>query len=291
MKIYNYTLTIILLLAFSLEIKAQDMNSFYFEANVANNLAKVGKIDSAIAIYENAFKKIDYVHITYLKKLVKLAKLNKDKERINRYEKQIKTQFNGTNSMLATIVDSLIDVDQGFRTKKSYKKLNYYYKCMKDSFFSMDDDKFIVAKEYHEQMLRTDSSNISCLLNLFEKYGYLGEELVGLKKGRAIAVFIILLHFDIDTNSTVLEPVLEKALNKGEISPLYFTQIIDRHLFFHTGVQKYWTWPCFSKTGKLPLLVTDIPKIIELRESIGLYSSEPWQEKKGKFWVLRNKFN
>ena len=64
---------VIIFITLSLNLKAQNINEFYFETNTAHKLAKDGKIDSAITTYENAFKKIDYVNSTYLNKVLKLG--------------------------------------------------------------------------------------------------------------------------------------------------------------------------------------------------------------------------
>ena len=97
-------LAIFLLTILSFNIKSQNINEFYFEANTARKLAKEGKIDSAITTYENAFKKVDYVFIRYLERVKELAHLNNDKERVRKYTAQIKKQFEGTNPQLRRTV-------------------------------------------------------------------------------------------------------------------------------------------------------------------------------------------
>jgi len=287
MKYYKQIIAI-WLIVLSLNIKAQDMNSFYFEANVANNLAKVGKIDSAIITYENAFKKVDYVQITYLNKIVTLAKLNKDQERINRYLKQIKIQLKGTTPQLVTIIDSLIKADQKVRKGKSLRKSKYSWECDEDPNCNKQSKKYIKSKLFADNWKKTDSLNSYFLFDLFQEYGFIGEELVGFKGyNNIIAIFT---HFDLDTNNTILEPILRIALNEGKIWPIHFTQILDRHLGGKFTIQKYWTWPDRNKK-KYEFSESDIPKIIKLRESIGIYGSTLSQFYSRGSWLLQSHIN
>ena len=238
MKIQKQILTVLLVVFFIFQIKAQNLNKYYFELNVAYNLAKAGKVDSAIATYEDAFRKLDYVQIRYLQKVLELAKLKKDKARIKKYSQQIKKQNRGTNPYLIAIIDSLIKEDQKVRKGKFYRKSKYMWKCDKDPNCNKQSEKYIDSKKYNNNWKRIDSSNVYFLLNLFKRYGFIGEEQVGFYKyGDVIK---ILTHFDYDTNNAVLEPVLRKALNEGKIWPIHFTQILDRHLGGKYTIQKYW---------------------------------------------------
>jgi len=279
-------IAIFIFIIFSMSTKAQNINEFYFEVSRASKLAQNGKTDSAITIYENAFKKVNYVQIRYLNKVLELAKLNEDKERVKIYSQQIKKQSEGTNSQLKAIIDSLIIVDQKIRTGKSAIKSRYAAKCDYKQNCNKKSKKYKKSKIALENWVKTDSLNTNTLLTLFKQYGYLGEELVGHK--RSGSVFVMLLHYDQDINNTVLGPVLEKARKEGKISALDFATILDRHLGGKPTIQKYWFWPYVGKE-KLQFSEADIPKIIKLRESIGIYGVGLKQEeyKKGR-WRLIN---
>ena len=251
---------------------------------MARKLARDGKTDSAIASYENAFKKVDYVQITYLKKVLNLAKLNEDEARINKYTQQIKKQTKGTSPKLMAIVDSLIIVDQKVRTGKSARKSRYAAKCDYKNKGNRVSKRYKKSKKAMENWLKTDSLNTHYLLTLFKQYGFFGEELVG--RSRANKVFTILLHYDADTNNIILGPVLEKARREGKIGLMRFAMIQDRHLGGEYTIQKYWFWPYIGKE-KLQFSEADIPKIMKLRESVGIYGTTLSQEeyKKGH-WRL-----
>lgn len=277
----------VLSLLISINLNAQNMNSFYFDVNSANNLAESGKVDSAILKYENAFKNVQYVPVTYLRKVLKLSKSTRDKERIKHYSKRIKIQNKGTDPHLKATIDSLVKVDQKVRKRKSVRISRYSWDCDRDPECNKQSAKYKKSKRAIEHWMKTDSLNTYFLLDLFEKHGFIGEELVGFKG--YLSVWGILLHFDADTSNTVLEPVLTKALNEGKISPIHFAYILDRHLSGDNTKQKYWLWPDKNKE-KYAFMENEIPQILKLRESIGIYGSGLKQEKRGNYWVIRNTY-
>ena len=270
-------------------VRAQDINKYYFELNVANNLAKVGEIDSAIATYEDAFKKRDFVSAFYFKKVLKLANLKKDKVRIEKYIQKIKKQSKGTNPYLKAIIDSLLKKDQEVRTALYVQRSAYAWKCDNKPNCNKQSKRYKRAKKYLDNWEKRDSLDTYFLLNLFKKYGFIGEELIGFDG--YVNIITILIHFDRDTNNAVLEPVLRKALNEGKIWPIDFAVIIDRHLKGDMKIQKYWLWPDFKSKKKYSFTKEDIPEIIKLRENIGIYDSSLRQEKRGKYWYLISKTN
>ncbi len=285
-----------LIIIFSLDIKSQDINEFYFETNRARKLGNAGKLDSAITVYENAFKKVNYVFNSYLRDIKELAELNNDEERVKKYTQQIKKQENGTNPRLRAIIDSLIIVDQQVRTGKLARKARYAQKCDCLPKCNKQSRRYKKSKKASDNWAKIDSLNTYYLLSLFNKYGFIGEELVG-EEG-FVHVSSMLLHYDQDTNNTVLEPILNKAYREGRIEPYELAMILDRHLGGKYTIQKYWCWPYIGKE-KLQFTEEDIPEIIKLRESIGLYDLDIKQERAkfsiytifyGRLWVLVNTY-
>jgi len=278
-------LFIVLSIMVSTHLNAQNINSFYSEISIASNLAESGEVDEAILTYENAFKKIDYVRIRYLNKVLTLAKENNDLERVSNYSERIKKQRKGKKPHLIKVIDSLMQEDQKVRTNKSAKRWRYMAKCDANPNCNKNSKKYIKSKLTVDNWKRTDSLNIYSLLNLIELYGFIDEELIGPEK--AESVFILLLHFDADTNNSVLEPVLKRALNEGKIEPKWYTMILDRHLGGDFAKQIYWTWPDSSKE-RYPITEDDIPEILKMRESIGLYNSVLKLERRRGYWIIAN---
>jgi len=281
-------MSVMFLLILNVSVDAQYLTEFYTQINIASKLTETGKIDEAISSYENAFGKVEYVHTKYLDKVLKLAKLNEDKERVNFYKKRIKKQRKGTDDQLIAKVDSLFIEDQKLRTRKYWKAYNYCSECLEDNNCNKNSKKYLRSKKLKDEFLKKDFSNVQSLLALFEQHGYIGEKLIG---ANSYKVVVILLHYDNDFNNEKLEPVLEKALLEGKILPIYFAQIQDRHLYTHDESQKYWTWPCASKSKKLAFSESDIPQILKQRERIGIYDSNITQIRKRRYWLLKNEYN
>ena len=281
------TILFFISISMSLRLDAQNMNAFYYEVNVAKNLASSGKTDSAIVVYEKAFEKRNYVPVRYLKSVLKLAKLKDDKKRIKDYSNRIETQSLGSSPQLMAVLDSLIKEDQKVRSNRSYRNAQYFWKCTDDPDCDKHSKKFAKAQLIAEHWRKTDSMNTYFLLDLFEQHGFIGEELVGPDKAQFVR--IVLLHFDADTNNAILGPVLKRARDEGKLHPLEYAQILDRHHSGDTAKQLYWTWPDANKQ-KYPFTEKDIPGILKQRESIGLYGTQLKQEFKRNYWIIRNVF-
>ncbi|MEM1320095.1 MAG: hypothetical protein AAGG75_07535 [Bacteroidota bacterium] len=267
---------------------AQQLNDFYAQISAANTLAKNNQADQAIAAYEAAFRTVDYVNTFYLKKVLKLAKKNKDQQRIKHYSQRIKMQLKGADPQLARTIDSLFIADQKIRAKKYTRAQSYYKECLEDPNCKQQSKRFRKSKARAEEWLAVDSSNIQYLLNLFAQKGYPGEEEIG----RSVTnMEIILLHFDKDTDNEQLGGILQAALSAGKIRPLMFAQIQDRHSYYHDGTQQYWTWPCASKGEKLSFSDEEVPQILQRREGIGIYGSTLDQKLIRKWYILQSGFN
>jgi hypothetical protein len=285
---YIYKILLVFSLLISFNLYSQNINKYYLQLSKASSLVKQDKIDSAIVVYESAFKQVDYIHTRYLKRVLSLAKIKKDEKKVAFYSEKINKQLKGTNQQLIRIMDSLILEDQIFRDNKHWKSKVYYNKCLIDSTCNHTSKKFTKAKLLNEEWDNKDNSNIQFLLNLIEKHGYIGEELVG---SRAHKFYIMLIHFDSDTNNRVLLPILNNALENGTILPVEYAHILDRHSYNQDNTRKYWIWPCANKGDKLPFNDSDVPNIMKARESIGIYDSKIWQQKKRNYWILKNEYD
>lgn len=270
----------------SATLKGQDYHQFYLQIHNAITVAQNDKADSSIAVYENAFEKVDYVNTRILKKVLKLAKINKDQVRIDIYTKQIETQLKGTNPKLIAVIDSLNNEDQRVRNSKYSRATNYCFKCSHNEKCSTKSARFLKSEKLRNDWRRTDSLNIDYLLKLFDRYGFIGEELVG---DRYLSVITILIHYDADHKSNVLKPIFDKARKEGKILPLNSAQIMDRHSYNFDHTQTYWTWSWGSRE-KFDFSNSDMDRIIALREGIWIYGSELSQESKRDYWIIRNHF-
>jgi len=254
---------------------SQDLKSvsdYYYQLYQGKQLLENGKPDSACIVFENAFKKVDYIQSYTIKRTVlKAAIESKNKNLVKKYRKVIKDKKKcpPKNMHILKIVDSLSKLDQKVRSNKIFKARQYYVKNVNDTLINTSK-KFIKSKALYDNHVSIDSSNIICMLQLIDKYGYVGEQMLGYKnnyKARSI-----LLHFDTDTNNTTLGPIFLDALKKNIITPITYAQTLDRHLYNTSGTQKYWMWFMIDEDPHLTSV--DIKNIIRLRERIGLWGSQ-----------------
>lgn len=248
----------------------QDHKSFYYEVNQANRLYNQGNYSEALSRYEAASQLVNFVQTPYLLKFLKAAKkadnISLQKKYESLIEKQKKTPAKYAH--LGSKLDSLLAEDQRIRTKKQ-RHIKYYWKNV-DNKSLVNSTKFLKTKKTRDEFLRTDSLNIQILLSMFEEYGFLDESKIGYERFKT--VYLLLLHFDKDTNNTILQPIFDKALVKGQINPYQYALILDRHLYVSELPQKYYAWPMLRADPKLS--EEEIKQINNLREDIGIYGNE-----------------
>jgi len=265
-------------------ISAQDHKNFYHEVYQADKLFQQGDLNGALLGYEAASEKARFVPTRILKKFLKVAKEANHIPLKKKFKSLIAVQKKcpSENTHLGVKLDSLMAEDTRVRTKKR-KLIRYYWKNV-DTESVKNSSKFIRAKNARMDWKRTDSLNILILLSMFEEYGFLDEKKVGYDKQRYVQH--ILLHFDKDTSNVVLQPILDKALANGQITPGRYALILDRHLYACRLPQKFYAWPMLRSNPELSK--EDITEIIKLRESIGMYGTELTILEARGHWQLKN---
>ena len=266
-----YRLSLIIIILLSLEtLSAQDYKDFYYEVYLGNKLYHQGNYSEALAQYEAASEKVDFVSTSYLQKFLKAAKKDKNETLQKKYEFQIERQKECPveYAHIGARLDSLVKEDQRVRTKNF--KLNKYYRKHIDNKAVHNSPKFLRAKEASLDWERTDSLNVQILLSMFEEHGFLGESKIGSE--RSSDLFLLLLHFDKDSSNVVLKPILDKALKDSQINPGYYAIILDRHLFACNLPQKFYRWPMLRSDPKLS--EEEKNEVLKSREDIGLYGTD-----------------
>ena len=160
-------------------------------------------------------------------------------------------------------MDSLVEKDQFVRKRKHSKANRYYLKSSNDKRL-VNSIRFKKSLVLRNEWLKIDSSNIQTLLQLIELKGFPSVDRVG---ERAYSnAQLLLLHFDEDTNNRILNPILTKFLETGEIFPSDYARIIDRH-HSRDGKQVYYEWrPCLYEL----LSNQEKERVSQARKEIGL---------------------
>lgn len=278
----------IILIAFIIlhfSANAQELNEANKNLIAAKQLSVDGNIDSAMIIYELAFEQIEYVHSSHIHQIIKLAKLTNDRDRIKKYKKQLKEKKKCKNKKLKVKIDSISQWDKMIRIGIFTRQFRFYNECNKDSLCDKNSIKYLEAKQYYDSAKVIDSSNQQALLDFLRtENGYKGQAAIGTKN--EYDYYRLLLHFDTDTNNRILKPYLDEALEKGYLTPLTYTYILDRHEYHTLGTQTYWSWPILKEDPKL----TDkqIAEVNERRKKMGIFSTLSSVEKKGRDWIIIN---
>ncbi len=279
---YKHYCLLLLLFLFFKNGKAQNFLHFYKKIYQGDVYFEQNNLDSAIIVYEEAFKNEKYILTPYLVKALNTAKKLHDKKRIKHYKKLIKDQKKcpPENKFLLEKIDSIFKIDQSLFNKNLLSSVSYIRNCSATDTCNKLSDNYKFHLEKYMVFLKAIEQNINYLLSLFDKYGYIGERKIGYKN--FYPVMVMLMHFETDTNNKVLMPYLLQALYNKELMPIHVAIIIDRHLQVTTGKQKYYTWADCSWES-IPLTEQQINKVLQLRESIGIYGSKlTFENIKGK---------
>lgn len=268
------------------ENNAQNITSYYYKLYKADSFAINGELDSALLKYEEAFKNIDHIHSRILtKKAIPIANKAKNKLLTKKYKSILKSQKKcpKENKEILHQIDSIFKLDQKIRVKKYYNAQVFIQKH-KDNPLINNSKKYLKLKKIDDYHIAVDSSNIKLMFKLIGEHGYIGDKIIGAKNH--FKTYVILLHFDKDTNNLLLGSILNKALLNFQITPLEYAMIIDRHLYNTLNTQKYWTWFMIGEDPKL----TDvqIETIMKLREKIGLWGTEYKISNYKGTWMLNN---
>ena len=252
-------------------VHAQDIVDFYRNIHIGDSLYENNELEKACFQYEKTIEEVDFVHTRVLRKIMKVSKEAKHKTLGKKCKTKIKSQKKcpRENKVLAEEIDSLLKIDQKVRSKKYWKASQCYREQIEDT-LKHRTNKFLKSEKLYKEWLTIDSTNISRAIELIEEHGFLGEQELGSLYANKFQV--LLIHFDTDTGSNILSPILLKALNENKITPFVYTSIIDRHLYNTNKTQKYWTWMIVDEDPKLS--EDQIKEVLTLRKSIGMFGTE-----------------
>lgn len=226
-------------------IYAQDYSVYYNRCNMADSLADIKEYKEALINYKQAFETVDYVHAENLRKASVCAIECDDFNKAYLYAKQ--SVINGGERYIFK------------RIKRRKFKRTDYYRRLKDSidyFLELHNERvnqsyknIIDSLEYVDQVIirgakdksrhynidittlplnrfDLDSCNMNLLLNLFDKYGFPSEKILG-EDSYFMANTLIHHNFRKVENEKYHKMIFE-AIIKGEYNPLFFSWWYDQ---------------------------------------------------------------
>jgi hypothetical protein len=217
--------------------------SYFLKCGSAHKYYSQNEYAKACETYLSAFSNVPYIHQKYFERAEKTAQksnhtelksylaLNKDKTFDT---KQINKDYQSR-------INTLIKMDQAVRSNQYVNAQDYIIDCKKSNDCDTTSKKYRQALAYRHKWYMTDSTVISDLLNLIQNYGFPAERLVGAHEYHYAS--IILLHYDMDQDNKVLQPILDDALSKGDMLPADYASIVDRRLSMYGKKVKYFQVP------------------------------------------------
>ena len=145
-------------------------------------------------------------------------------------------------------------------------------------------NRFLKSKRLMEEWWAVDEKNIEELKALIKQKGFPSVERVGERTYQS--AIVILAHYDMDRNNTILRPILKKALEAKELHPRDFAWIEDRRCINEGKAPYYY----FMPFGIEQLSEEEKAIINQRRKSIGLANlSTIKYKKRGKNLIVKNK--
>jgi hypothetical protein len=163
------------------------------------------------------------------------------------------------NMPLVKILDTIFENDQKYR-----QQLNSFYY----------DKNNIAQKKLWDTIQKFDKINLEKVIKIIDKYGWLGEDVIG-EKGNS-TIFIVIQHADLATQDKYL-PIMKEAVQKGNARVSDLALLIDRTEIEHNRKQIFGSQLDQNSQGKYILYPTiDTINIDARRDSVGLEPIEDY---------------
>ncbi|MEM6736029.1 MAG: hypothetical protein AAF620_08170 [Bacteroidota bacterium] len=279
MKKYSFVLILFLYVGCSDEKDntLEPYPSYYHLIRGAKLDSKNGNITSALEKFAEAIEIVDYVHTHNFVWAAKEAKnIGNCKLAAKYIEKALRQGITDVPENLTDegLLSDFLDCEMINKAQKSEliamlkkdnSQINFYLKDMLDSLYNVDQR--IRNEGSRSEIKRIDSLNINMLIDLINKFGFPDERLIGAKTAKN--TFIIILHFDSDTDNCILGGMLFNALHKGKLAPQNYAWVVDRRRYW--GPEKQEPYYYEIPTQKLKNLTKkERDEIDKRRYAIGL---------------------
>ena len=264
-----------------LEKKEVNYIPYYLKVYEADSLYLVYNFEGSYKILDELFKYYEPLNTEKYKEFETYIsccyKLNKNIDLKKLFTKSI--EFYGTNTRYikydillekAFNQSNFSELEISDLTKKYRNKLNFQLRysiidiCKKDQLNRQNGD-------FGKNMSVSDSINKMKLRQIFSKYDYPSEKLIGefYIDSTDVDLSFVFLHTEIEFRTKFLLPKVLKAVKKGLAYPELFSQSYDRYLEdYKGGKQLYGSYNLVRSKKNTELI--DNKKIDSIRRSIGL---------------------
>ena len=217
-----------------------DYVTYYNLCNEGDEQAYLKNYPLAIAKYDTAFGKVDFIGVKYLSKYARiLSKVDKKKSmevvRLallkGMYANNLKQwdEIFINESRFKEIRDSVNEYKKIYLSSfnseyaRAIDSLEYVYRCIvMKSCVGFEKDEFKVSVPENRLFLK--ASIFDCLMKLIGKYGFPSERRIGMSAHKVQYIFYLSM---IDPSSEKYLSLLESAVKKGEYDPDSYAYIYD----------------------------------------------------------------
>lgn len=232
--------TFVFFFSISLLQGQNDYISFYNYCNEGDEQAYLKNYPLAMAKYDTAFSKVDFIGVKYLSKYARiLSKIDKKKSMEVLRLAILKGMYHNTlkqwdeifinESRYKEMKDSIKEYNKiylaGINSEyaRLIDSLEYVYRCIvMKSCIGFEKDEFKVGEP--ENRLSLKANIFDCLLRLIGKHGFPSERRIGVSASKVQLIF----HFSlINPDNEKYLNLLESAVKKGEYDPDSYAYIHD----------------------------------------------------------------
>ncbi len=290
----NFKLNMLFILISSLSF-AQGNKDYFENVQTADSLFNIKKYHEASYYFTKAFRLNNNKALTYHRYTAAQCWAMQDYTDSAFYNlfKIIKSKTSYTPDVLNSDIhfnnlkkdgrwDSLIRMSISL-----HPKWNPFLSRKLDSIYILDQkvrydfitnrDKYPVNSIEYNKLLsdirKTDSSNLLFVLEVINTYGWLGDDVVGIKGNSAI--FLVIQHSDINTQEKML-PILRTAVREKKARPSDLALLEDRISVARTGKQIYGSQYYEDKTVKKLYPIIDPVNVNVRRNEMGLSTLEDY---------------
>jgi hypothetical protein len=217
-----------------------DYIAFYNHCNEGDEHYHLKNYPLALAKYDSAFRKVDFIGVKYLSKYARILQKLDKKKSIEVWRLALLKGIHSNTlkqwdeifineSRFKEIKDSAIEYNKIYlaRINSEYARaidsLEYVYRCIvMKSCVGFEKDEFKVSVPENRLFLK--ASIFDCLMKLIGKYGFPSERRIGMSAHKVQYIFYLSM---IDPSTEKYLSLLESAVKKGEYDPDSYAYIYD----------------------------------------------------------------
>lgn len=274
-KIKLKTIIIFTFLIFAYQLTGQNRSVYISKINTAHKCIVEKKYENALNLYMEAFAcKVSQNPIHWYEASSLAAKLKYEKLSFIFLNQSIVYGFSFYERFKNNSNFSLDSIKKNYYLEQIKKQddLLIYLTSLLDTIFQKDQNirseySLNKTKENLNKINKIDAENLNVVKNIISLYGFWG---LSLKTPSAkFSMYTVITHAPVEIQEQYL-PLLEKAVDRGELRDSDLAYIKDKISYYRLGYQKYGT-QYHIKKGKIQLLsLQNIDSVDIWRKEIGL---------------------